>query len=230
VVPALAVVLTRGLHLSSDVAVALLLVAASPGGRFAPHLARVAHGDVAVATQQTAILTKLAVLSAPLSATWLLRLHLVEIPVLRIIVHGCLLQILPLTAGQALGRARPAVAARIERPLRVGVAIAAIAALCALLNASGVSSLRLLGDRGWLAVASLALTTLALGWLVGGPSPLRRRAIAVGGMSHNLALALLLAHVAAPNGHAQLAVFGVWWIFVGVSFAFALVVAQVAAP
>lgn len=223
-VPALALLLARGLHLSGEVGFALLVVAASPGGRFAPHLARIARGDVALATQQTAILTKLAVLSAPLTATWLLRLHLLQVPVLPIIVEGLLIQVLPLYAGQALGRWRRDVADRLDKPLRIVVTLAALAALAAFLARSGLASIELLGDRGWIAVLALALGTMALGRLVGGSPPGRRRALTVGGLSHNLALALLLARVAFPDGRVPLAVFGVWWLLLGASYVFALVV------
>jgi predicted Na+-dependent transporter len=43
VLPALAVALTHAVHASDEVAVALLLLAVAPGGRFLPQLAGLAH-------------------------------------------------------------------------------------------------------------------------------------------------------------------------------------------
>src|SRR5262249_35052266 len=66
-VPGLAVLLTRSLHLAGDVAFAVLVIGASPGGRFAPHLARIASADVGLATEQTVLLAKLTLFTAPLT-------------------------------------------------------------------------------------------------------------------------------------------------------------------
>jgi BASS family bile acid:Na+ symporter len=228
-VPAVALLLVRSLRLSGDVGLALLLVAASPGGRFAPHLTRIAGGEVGLAVQQTAILTRVSALTAPLTMTWLLGTHHLRVEVLPLIVKGLLLQTLPLEAGRALASSRADLADRLERPLRIAVVTVALFTLLAFLAESGLSSLELLGDRGWLAVIILAAGTLALGGLLGGSAAGVRRALAVGVISRNLALALLLAGHAFPARKVRLAVFGVWWLLLGAGYLFAVTTSWYAA-
>jgi bile acid:Na+ symporter, BASS family len=223
-IPAVAVVLTRSLHLTSDVAFALLIVAACPGGRFAPDLTRKAAGDVPLASTQVFVLTKLAPFTAPLTTKWLLGLHQLHVASAPMILSGLLLQTLPLYAGKLLARHRAETATRLRRPLESAVAAASFAVLAVFVWRSGLASLEILGDRGWLAVAGLAAAALALGWLLGGARVESRRALVVGGLSRNVALSLLLAGLAFPGRHhVQLAVFGVWWILLGVSYAFSLI-------
>ncbi len=217
-IPGAAILLTRSLRLSGDVAFAVLVVAACPGGRFAPHLTRIAGGDVGLGTIQVLLLAKLAVFSAPLTTKWLLGLHQLRVAALPMVVQGLLLQMVPLYAGKAVGRWRRELADRIERPLRAGVVVITVAALTVFLMHSGMRSIALLRDRGWLAAAGVAAASLALGWLLPGASPATRRALVAGAMSRNLALALLVAGLAIPGHQVQLAVFGVWWILVGASY------------
>src|SRR4051794_8326780 len=47
--PFIAFALVHALRLSSAVATAVLIVAATPGGRFAPHVAKIAGGDLGLA-------------------------------------------------------------------------------------------------------------------------------------------------------------------------------------
>src|SRR5262245_185957 len=224
--PGLAVLLTRSFGLSSDVSFALLVVAAAPGGRFAPHLTRIAGGNTGMATEETLLLAKLSVFTVPVTTKLMLgvhHLHLEEIP---LVVQVLVLQILPLYAGKALARWRSETAARVERPLRTVTSVAAIAVLAAFLIETRLQGLAMLGDRGWLAVVILAAVSVALGGLLGGASTRVRRALIVGGLSRNLALALLVAGLAFPGRRVQLAVFGVWAILGGVAFLFAELVAH----
>jgi predicted Na+-dependent transporter len=220
-IPAVTIILTRGLHLASNVGFALLLVAACPAGRFAPHLARIAGGDVSVATTQVLLLAKIAVLTAPLTIRWLLGLHQLDVDAVPMLVKGFALQMLPLYVGRSIARRRADLATQIEQPLRRFVVVATFAVLAAFLWHSGFTSLEILGDRGWIAVAGVMVATLLFGWLLGGRDPQAIRTLITSGLSRNLALALLVAGLAFPGGHVQLAVFGVWWIFLGAGYLFA---------
>jgi predicted Na+-dependent transporter len=208
-IPALAVGLTRALHLSSDVGLALMIVAVSAGGRFAPHLTRISGGDVAGSVRQTLILTKVAVVAAPLAIQWLLGVHGLHVAAFPLMVKGVLLQLLPFYLGRAIGRRRPELARKIERPLANVVIAAMVLALVPHLARGGLESVALLGDRGWIAVGALIVATLAFGWMLGG------RTLIVGGLSRNLALALLFAEHAFPHSRVPLAVFAVWLLLAG---------------
>jgi predicted Na+-dependent transporter len=130
--------------------------------------------------------------------------------------------VLPLYAGKALGRWRADVADRIERPLRRIVAVITVMALAVFVAHSGLASVELLGDRGWLAVIGVVVASLALGWLLGGSTQATRRSVITVCMSRNLALALLIARLSFPGRNVELAVFGVWWVLLGVGYLFAL--------
>jgi BASS family bile acid:Na+ symporter len=225
-VPAIALVLTRALGVSSDVAIALLLLAVAPGGRYAPQLTRLAGGQVTMATEQTVLACKLTTITAPLTAKLLLGIHHLQVDEWTLLVDVVMLQLLPLYVGKALARWRGDLARRLERPLRIGVIVIALCVLGAFLADSGLASLELLGDRGWIAVLVLAALVLALGWLLSGPEAAVRRSLVIGGLSRNLALALLLASVAFPGRKVQLAVFGVWWVLFGVACLYAVVVSR----
>jgi bile acid:Na+ symporter, BASS family len=79
--PLFAVLLTRGIHASGDVTVAFLLLAAAPGGRFAPHLARVAGAELGLSVEITLFLAKLVAFTAPLTARLMLQCRRPDISV-----------------------------------------------------------------------------------------------------------------------------------------------------
>ena len=219
--PCAALLLTRSLHLSDDVGFALLIVAASPGGRFAPHFTRIAGGHTAMATEETLLLAKLSVLTVPVTTKLMLGVHHLHLEELPLILQVLVLQIVPLYAGEALARWRGETAARVENPLRIVASVAAVAAVLAFLVETRFRGLIMLGDRGWLAVLLVAAASVALGWLLGGASSHARRAMTISVLSRNLALALLVAGLAFPGRHVQLAVCGVWAVLGGIAFLFA---------
>src|SRR5258708_6483166 len=59
VMPLVAFAVVRGLHRSGAIASAVLLVAATPGGRFAPRVAQLARADLGLAVEITLFLAKL---------------------------------------------------------------------------------------------------------------------------------------------------------------------------
>src|SRR5438067_2080221 len=83
--PAVTVAATHLLHPSHAVTVALILLAAAPGGRFAPHLTAVAGGELALSVEITLFLAKLTGFSAPFVARELLAVHHLELHELTLI-------------------------------------------------------------------------------------------------------------------------------------------------
>jgi BASS family bile acid:Na+ symporter len=226
VFPGLALLLTRSFHLSSDVAFALLIVAASPGGRFAPHLARMAGGSMGMATEETLLLAKVSVFTVPVTTNLLLGVHHLHLRELPLILQIVLLQVVPLYAGKALARWRGETARRIDRPLRIVATVAAVGALATFLFQTRFRGLAMIGDRGWLALLVLAAASVGLGWLLGGASTPARRTLTISVLSRNLALALLVAGMAFPGRNVQLAVFGVWATLAVIAYLFTELVAH----
>jgi bile acid:Na+ symporter, BASS family len=224
VVPLLAVVMARALDARGPVATALLLLAAAPGGRYAPLLARAAGGDASLAVEITLFANKLNALLSPLLAMWMLETRRASLHDATYILELLVLQLLPYFGARALLKRRPALAARLVRPARLAATAAALLLLAYLIAHRALRPALLLGPRGWLAVLLFGTVLLALGWLAGGREPANRRTFAVTAEARNLALALVLAAGAVGDERVTLAVFGAWlvllafaWLAVGVA-------------
>jgi BASS family bile acid:Na+ symporter len=185
--------------LPPELAVGLMLLAASPGGASANIYSHLAHGDVALNITLTAVNSVLALLWLPLVVQWSLE-HFygggaeIAAPT-RKIVEVALLIVLPVAIGMAFRAWRPALAARAEKPAR----LAAVAFLVVLVTLAFAGERERLG--GYFAQVGLAclafnLVSMAAGYLV--PLALRlpqRQAIAIAmeiGI-HNGALAIYVA-------------------------------------
>jgi BASS family bile acid:Na+ symporter len=215
--PLLAVTLTQLLRVSDDVAIAFLLLAAAPGGRFMPHLAHLAGVPLALSVEITLFLAKLVPFTAPLAAHWMLHTHRLELHELRFIAQLAVLQLLPYLLGRQLRKRRPALATRLERPVALAMWCGLVALLALTLATHELRGvLALLGDRGWWAVLIFALAAPGLGWLVGGPRPQTRLTFALSANARNLALALLLAQLAFADRAVQVAAFAAWLVLLGI--------------
>jgi BASS family bile acid:Na+ symporter len=225
VLPLLAVTLTRALHASGDVAIAFLLLAASPGGRFAPHLAKLAGADLGLSIEMTLYLAKSVALTMPITAARMLHVHRVELHELKFILQLLGLQLLPYLLGRLLRRHRGELAARLAGPLGVvqWSALVVVLALVFLGHAlSGVVAVT--SDRGWLAVLLFAVGGALIGWLLGGPSAEARRSFVISASARDLALALIVANQAFSARNVQLATVAVWGFFMLVNAVFVEVV------
>jgi BASS family bile acid:Na+ symporter len=209
VLPLVALGATRLVGSAGDVTVAVLLLAACPGGRFAPHLARLTGGDVALSVEIALFLAKLVAFTAPLTSAWLLGLERVELRELPMILQLLALQMIPYLAGKQLRRRRPRLARRLVRPTQ-RTAVACLAAMLAVAVAHhGIAALVALGERGWAAAMGFALIGSALGWLTGGPSRAARRSFMISVNARDLALALMIANLAYADRVVPVATFTV---------------------
>ena len=223
-VPVIALAVTRVARHASDVTSALLLLAAAPGGRYLPHLDRIAGGDTPLAIELTLFLAKLTAFTAPLTAAWLLDLHRVHIAELPFIAQLLLIQLAPLYAGKAVRRWRALLADRLTRPLRVFVDVSAAVLFAILAIGSGTRASALAGDRGWAAVGMVFLLAGGAGWLAGGPSKRTRRTFALSAGARNIALVLVIAGQAFPDSQVRLAAVVIWTAFLLLNGLFALIV------
>jgi BASS family bile acid:Na+ symporter len=220
--PLLAVTLTHALAVSSDVVIAFLILAASPGGRFAPQLSRIAGAQLGLSVEITLFLAKLVSFTAPVTAGWMLHTHRVELREIVFIAQLVVLQLLPYVAGRQVRKRRPALAARLARPFAITMWACLFAVLALALASHELRSLaHVAGDRGWLAVVAFAVVAPTLGWLVGGPTPETRRAFAVSANARDLALALVIASLAFAERNVQVATFAVWLFLLLVDFGWA---------
>ncbi|MDY0022301.1 bile acid:sodium symporter family protein [Arenimonas caeni] len=120
--PPVAFGLARAFGLPGELALGLVLLAASPGGVTANLFSHLARGDVALNISLTAINSLLALVTLPLWAALALSVFLGDEasvpPPTRKIVEVALLVIGPVALGMALRAWRPALAAAAEKPVR----------------------------------------------------------------------------------------------------------------
>ena len=222
--PLVAVTLTHVFRVSDDVAIALLLLAASPGGRFAPQLGRLAGAELGMSVEITLFLAKLVSFTAPVTARILLHTHHLELHELPFIAQLLVLQLAPYIVGRQLRKRRPRLAAKLVRPVEIvmwtGLGLLAVVVVARL---HGVAALA--GARGWWPVLVFAALAPALGWLVGGPAGEMRRAIAVSANARDLALASLMASLAFAGGNVHVATLAVWAVLLLADILFVRLVA-----
>lgn len=223
VLPAVAWGLTRLWGTSRATTQAILLLAAAPGGRYAPQLASMAKASMSISIEMTLWLVKLTVFTAPLTIDWLLGAGRIRLPELRLVAQLLLAQVLPLYLGKAVRKRRGAGADTLHRRIRIAMNVFAVATLVTIAAMSGTEGFAALDGRGWMAFLSLAAISGGLGWLIGGRSAGNRRAVALGANAHNLALALMIEETIASLAAVRSILLGTWLVFFAVNTIFAQV-------
>ena len=189
-IPAVALVLLDRLDLDPSTALALMLVAAAPGGGTGALLSLHVRGDRAHAVALQVILAVTSLVAAPL---WL---HVYDgtgdgtdrIDLTRLVVALVMFQWAPLATGLALSARRPAVAARVHPRARRVADLLLAAVIVDLLITSGSEIGKNRADT--LVGIGLVLGLTVLGGLAGTGEPAVRRATAMTTLVRNLSLAL----------------------------------------
>jgi BASS family bile acid:Na+ symporter len=220
--PIATVVIIRALHTTGDVSLALVLLAATPGGRLAPQLTRLAGGDLGLSVEITIFLAKLTAFTAPPLVKELLGVERIRLHDLSLMAELALLQFAPFVLGKLLRRRWIGVARRLMRPVRMLELASVVAVVAFVVVTHQIRSVLVIGGSGWLALVSVAGLSLALGWLLGGSSPGARRAIALSVNARNLALALVIARLAFSDRGVESVLFAVWLVLFVFGLAFAL--------
>ena len=197
--PAVAFGLAKAFGLPPELAVGLVLLAASPGGATANLFSHLAKGDVALNITLTAINSLLAVVTMPLFVELALRTFMEQDKRLPLqtdkAIQVLVIILVPVAIGMAIRSKKEAFAQRLERPVKgLSAGFLALVILAAVLKerANLVEYFQQVG----LAALSFNLISLAVGYLL--PQLLavpRRQAIAVGmeiGV-HNGTLAIAVA-------------------------------------
>jgi len=185
--------------LAPELAVGLMLLAASPGGATANIFSHLARGDVALNITLTAINSAFSLLWMPFVVNWSLdhfvgRGQYIPPPVGKIVEVAAII-VLPVVLGMIVRGQAPAFAARMERPIR----IFAVVVLALLVAGAIAQEWKILGP----ALAAVGLACLAFNLVslaVGYAAPLalklpQRQAIAIAmeiGI-HNGTLAIFIA-------------------------------------
>ncbi len=221
--PAVTLVLCRALDVGGSVALGMLLVACCPAGNLSNLLTHRARGDVALSVAMTTAANLLAVLATPLAfGFWAARhpaaaglLEDIRLDPLRMGVEVALLVGLPFAAGLAVAARRPALAARLRRPIEVAVLVLLLLVIVTGLLARGEVIVDHLAEVAWPAILQNAVVLL-LGYGVGRalllpPAGVRAMTFEMGVRNTALALVLALAYFDQLGGVALVVAFWALW-------------------
>jgi bile acid:Na+ symporter, BASS family len=228
VLPWAAFALALLFKLPPELAVGLMLLAASPGGATANIYSHLAHGDVALNITLTAINSLLCLLTLPiilnLSLEYFLGAGQYVPPPVQKIVEVALIIVLPVALGMTIRHFATAFALRMEKPIR----LLSVVVLVLLIGAAVAQSWALL--VAWFAAVGLAcllfnLVSMGTGYL----APLairlpRKQAIAIAmeiGI-HNGTLAIFIALNVLQNAAMSVpaAIYSLLMFFTAAVFAF----------
>ena len=200
-----AYVIARRAALPPELAVGLMLLAASPGGATANIYSHLAHGDVALNITLTAINSLLALVTLPLIVDAALVHFLGQDqyvpPPTRKVIEVAAIIVLPVLIGMALRAGLPKVAAALEKPIRLFAVLVLVAVIGAAIVAEWE---RLPGFIAAVGAACLAFNLLSMAIGYGLPRWLdlpRSQAIAISmeiGI-HNGTLAIFIALTVLQN-------------------------------
>jgi len=201
VMPIFAVVLVRMFDLRPAFEIALVALAISPVPPLLPRKEGKAGGQSAFALGLVAAVSLLAIAVVPLSLAILGRLSTrpLQMPPEAVAKVVVVMTLLPLVAGAIVRAIVPAIADRLEKPVRV-VATAMLTGGAAALLIAALPAIAELTDGGTLlALTAFVVTGLATGHFLGGPRPDDAIVLALSTPSRHPAIALAVAKFNFPN-------------------------------
>ena len=199
VLPVVCFAIARGLALPPELAVGLMLLAASPGGATANLFSHLAHGDVALNVSLTAVNSVLSLLTLPFIVNFAMESFMGAgryIPMQPIkIVQVFAIVLVPVAIGMTIRNKKPDFAERSAKPVRI---LSAVVLLLVVVSAVAKERANIGEYFQQVGIAALAfnLASMAVGYFV--PRVLgitERQAIAIGmeiGI-HNGTLAIAIA-------------------------------------
>ncbi|MHB8878449.1 MAG: bile acid:sodium symporter family protein [Myxococcaceae bacterium] len=199
VLPALCFGLAKGFGLPPELAVGLMLLAASPGGATANLYSHLARGDVALNITLTAVNSVLSLFTLPFIVNFALVAFMGAGKTIPLqfdkVLQVFAIVLVPVSIGMAIHAKAPKVAARLNRPVRIMSAVLLIIVIAATVLKERAHLVEYFQQVG-LAALAFNLASMALGYslplLVRLPRP---QAIAIGmeiGI-HNGTLAIAIA-------------------------------------
>jgi bile acid:Na+ symporter, BASS family len=230
ILPAVAFALALVFGLPPELAVGLMLLAASPGGATANIYSHLARGDVALNITLTAINSLLCLLTLPLILNFSLEYFLgagqYVPPPVRKVIEVALIIVLPVAIGMLVRAQAPRWAARVEKPLRL-LSVLVLALLVAVAVAQERDTLVEFFAVVGLACLSFNLISMGVGYAAPIALKLPRRqaiAIAMEIGIHNGTLAIFIALNVLGNARISVpaAVYSLLMFVTAAVFAFLL--------
>jgi BASS family bile acid:Na+ symporter len=178
--PIIAVLLSRLVHMPTGIAIGFLLAAVTPGAPFSTKLAGIGNANIPFAVGLMFILAVTATVTTPLAANLLLPPEATaQFNSLLVIQTLVKYQLIPLLLGLAVHHWWVSVAGRLVQPSIVLANIYTAVVICLLILRDYSTLIAI----PWPSIAAMVLLTIAsltAGWYFGGPNPETRRALALG--------------------------------------------------
>lgn len=197
--PIVCFAIARLFHLPPLLAIGLMLLAASPGGATANLFSHLARGDVALNVTLTAVNSVLSLVTLPLIVSlsldhFLGQQRAIPLPTGKVISVMAVV-LVPIALGMLVRARKPAIADRLDKPVRLGSALFLVLVIAAAIAENRANLGTYLGQVG-LAALAFNLASLGVGYLVPRMARIeRKQAIAIGmevGI-HNATLAITIA-------------------------------------
>ena len=191
-IPVVAWVLTLVIPMDDAVATGLVLVAICPAAAFGPKLAQMENGDVPYSIGGMFVLALLSIITIPISANLLLPgdFALDATVILRTLI---LFELIPLAVGLFIKARYPDIAESwgpsVNQTSSVSLKLVIVLMIVSQLQAV----IGLIGSLALLVAVLIVIASLAMGYLLGGPSQATRRVTATTSTVRNNAVALVLA-------------------------------------
>lgn len=228
VLPAGALVVAHAFSLSPELAVGLMLLAASPGGPTANLFSHLANGDVALNITLTAVNSVLTLFTLPLIVELSMNHFLGESQVIAMpfnkIISVFSIVLIPVAIGMLVYRYLPAVSEKLKKPIKTASAILLVLVIVAAIAKDRETLSQYFAQIG-LAALTFNLLSLLGGYFI--PKLVRiekRQAIAIGmeiGI-HNGTLAIFIALAVLNNSVMSVppAIYSILMFFTAAAFGY----------
>jgi BASS family bile acid:Na+ symporter len=206
--PAVCFGLVVGVGLGPDLAIGMMVLAASPGGVMANVFSHLAGGDVALNITVTAVNSVLAVVTLPVVVTLSVLYFTGDGAAIGLqgakLVQVALLVLAPVAVGMAVRRRFPTFADRMHKPVRVASVVAVFLAICTAILQQFDGFLLGLAGVGLLCLV-FSMLSLALGYTIPRLARVGHRQAVAAALEigiHNAVVAITVAVTVLDNPEA----------------------------
>ena len=126
--PLLAFAIIFVLGLQTELAVGLVILAACPGGPTSNLISHLSRGDVALSISLTVVSSLITVVTIPFLVNYAIVKYIPDgqqqaLPIFTTILSVLVITLIPVAIGMAINKAKPALATRLDRPVKILSAI-----------------------------------------------------------------------------------------------------------
>ncbi len=199
-IPGIGFLLVKLFPLSPDATVGILLLAAIPGTPIALQFTRMAKTRLAFAAVMTFVLSMVSIALAPLAVEVMPQTaQRSERPILNLIVSILLYIAAPLCAGLWMARRVPRSAVQLVLPLEILASGVFIFLMWETRLARREALFAIAGRGTILAMFSLLIISMLIGWIIGGPDNESRRVLATATGMRSVIVVLYIARYCFPG-------------------------------